>query len=131
MVREATPIRVLLWMPNGMQREVVMAALRKGERIVILDAAPDRGDLQLNRDQLRRIVSQARPDVVVLPAPSEALERLIDGLGSVPTVFLSADGRSAMAYDGDVTGSALLRLVLSVVPADQKSAVGHRGSDVN
>jgi hypothetical protein len=59
-------------------------------------------------------MERERPDVVIVPTPDEEMRRLVGEGGDYSAVFVSTDGRTALAYDRDVSADSLLRLVRSV-----------------
>ena len=114
MVRDANaPIRVLLWLPTGLQQAILRAELGRRANLMLLDAEPNGGGQ--NAAALRDAMVRLRPDVVVIPVPAEETRRLVDAVGETPAVFVTADGRSALAYDRDVSADALVQMIHSIV----------------
>ena len=121
MVLDASiPVRVPLWMAPGLQRSIVMAALREGKGIVVLepDAPSSKWSGPEGTAALRLAIRRCLADVAVLSAPPAEIRRLAGRLGDTAAVFVSADGRGALSYDGDVSAGTLVRMIRSVAGHD-------------
>jgi hypothetical protein len=109
-------IRVLLWLSPGMQRTIVASALgRSGDMRLVGDAIPDAPHAR-DPEALRRAVRRDTPDVVIASIDVATVPHLAAPAGSTAVVFVSTDGRSALAVDGDVSADTLTRLVRALAP---------------
>jgi len=121
-------IRVLLWMSPGMQRTIVASALgRSGDMRLVGDAVPDARHAR-DLEALHRAVRRDSPDVVIAPIDVSAVPHLAESAGSAAVVFVSSDGRSALAFDRDVSAETLTRLVRALAPHGSLGSPGSPGS---
>lgn len=111
----AYPIRVLLWLPPGMERSIVAAALRDNKDIMVVEeSASAHAEEELEDSQvLRAIVDRVAPDVVITSVPVSRMRALGGDLQDTPTILLSSDGRSALTCERDLSAETLARLVRS------------------
>ena len=107
--------RVLVWVPPGVFRSIIMEALKDAADIAVLDAVPPcDGPTAPSAAALRDTAKRLQPDVIIVRKPDAELRRLVGDASDVCAVFVSTDGRRALAYDRDVSANSLLGLVRSV-----------------
>jgi hypothetical protein len=116
MTRDPTErFRVLIWVPPGVYRSIIVEAFEGAGDLAVLDAVPPGdGPLGTGASALREAAERLLPDVIIVRTPVTELRRLVGDLGETPAVFVSTDGRRALAYDRDVSADSLLSLVRSV-----------------
>jgi hypothetical protein len=111
------PIRVLLWIPSGMQRSIILAQLMGQADIEIVATDPPRRG-EDEPSVLHETVRMTMPDVVVTLVPAADANRLTRDLRGVKVILMSNDGRSAISCQADVSSGTLRRMIRAAVQSE-------------
>lgn len=109
------PIRVLIWIPDGMLREIVREILAGQGDITLLPESrrvPDNAN-ETDVAELDAEVRDQGADVVVTVIAADKAAALSRQVAAAGLVLISSDGRSAFAHTNNISADTIRGLVRS------------------